>query len=304
MAYRLTRNSSNRKIRKPEEVECLGVQKRVKEFFFIFLVRWNDESKLTIFRSWQETHDLAQQIKNETLAKSEAFHFVKDLEKVLRPPGCLNFSKRTAFDVCEELQEILKTSFPINLFHSSIALDFFHLTADDRNSAAYRNFTSFHLVKQSVQKTIKIRPGSMIQTKTYNVRESYKCSEDSTGEIEIHTGEKVRVLIKDESGWWFIQKDQSDEEGWVPASHIAFSNNTKSMKKLQKSTNETYLMIESHEAETEEEISVPANATVNVTHTYANGWWKILYLEEEGLVPRAKMQKYEVQSRADFINSQ
>lgn len=34
------------------------------------------------------------------------------------------------------------------------------------------------------------------------------------------------------------------------------------MKKLQKSTNETYLMIESHEAETEEEISVPANATV------------------------------------------
>ncbi len=34
------------------------------------------------------------------------------------------------------------------------------------------------------------------------------------------------------------------------------------MKKLQKSTNETYLMLESHEAETEEEISVPANATV------------------------------------------
>ena len=43
---------------------------------------------------------------------------------------------------------------------------------------------------------------------------------------------------------------------------IAFSKNTKSMKKLQKATDETYLMIESHEAETEEEISVPANATV------------------------------------------
>ena len=89
------------------------------------------------------------------------------------------------------------------------------------------------------------------------------------------------------------------------------------MKKLQKSTNETYLMVESHEAESKEEISVPANATVQgwklvnilnrcnlVTHTFANGWWKILYLEEEGLVPRAKMQKYDVQSRADFINNQ
>ena len=34
------------------------------------------------------------------------------------------------------------------------------------------------------------------------------------------------------------------------------------MKKLQKSTNETYLMIESHKAENDEELSVPANATV------------------------------------------
>ena len=43
---------------------------------------------------------------------------------------------------------------------------------------------------------------------------------------------------------------------------IEFSNNTKSMKKLQKSINETYLMIESHKAENDEELSVPANATV------------------------------------------
>ena len=106
--------------------------------------------------------------------------------------------------------EILKMKFPINLFHSSIALDFFHLTAEDRNGAAYRNFTSFHLgicqqffvinrfsVKQSVQKSIKMRPATMIQTKSYNVRESYKCADDSAGEVEIHSGEKVRVLIKD-----------------------------------------------------------------------------------------------------------
>ena len=37
------------------------------------------------------------------------------------------------------------------------------------------------------------------------------------------------------------------------------------MKKLQKATDETYLMIESHEAETDEEISVPTNATVKGT---------------------------------------
>ena len=73
-------------------------------------VRWNDDSKLTIFRSWRETHDLAQQIKNETMANLEAFHFVKDLEKVLRPPWCLNFSRRNAFDVCEELQGQLLVS--------------------------------------------------------------------------------------------------------------------------------------------------------------------------------------------------
>ncbi|CAG5104429.1 Oidioi.mRNA.OKI2018_I69.chr1.g1249.t1.cds [Oikopleura dioica] len=293
MAFRLTRNSSNRKIRKPEEVECIGVQKRLKEYFFIFSVRWNDESKLTIFRSWHETHDLAKQIKNETVSKSEPFEVAKELEKIVKPPGCLNFAKRSAYDVCEKLQEILTPKFPINLFHSSFALDFFHLTPEDRNSAAYRNFTSFHIVKESSQKSIKIRPATMMATKTYNVRESYKCSDDSAGEVEIHTGEKIRVLIK-----------KREEEGWVPASHIEFSNNTKSMKKLQKSTNETYLMIESHKAENDEELSVPANATVQVTHTYANGWWKVLYLEEEGLVPRAKMQKYEAQNRADFINSQ
>jgi hypothetical protein len=37
------------------------------------------------------------------------------------------------------------------------------------------------------------------------------------------------------------------------------------MKKLQKATDETYLMIESHEAETQEKLSVPANDTVKVT---------------------------------------
>jgi len=30
----------------------------------------------------------------------------------------------------------------------------------------------------------------------------------------------IEAFKKDESGWWFIQKDQSDEEGWVPASHV------------------------------------------------------------------------------------
>jgi hypothetical protein len=55
----------------------------------------------------------------------------------------------------------------------------------------------FSSVKQSVQKSITMRPATMIQTKTYNVRESYKCAENSAGEVEIHTGEKVRVLIKE-----------------------------------------------------------------------------------------------------------
>ena len=81
-----------------------SINKSHNGFDILKKVRWNDESKLTIFRSWRETHDLAQQIKNETKAKSEAYRVVKELEKVLRPPGCLNFSRRNAYDVCEELQ--------------------------------------------------------------------------------------------------------------------------------------------------------------------------------------------------------
>ena len=52
-------------------------------------------------------------------------------------------------------------------------------------------------MKEPGQKSIKMRPATMITTKTYDVRESYKCEEDSAGEVAIHTGEKVRVLIKE-----------------------------------------------------------------------------------------------------------
>ena len=38
---------------------------------------------------------------------------------------------------------------------------------------------------------------------------------------KILSKDQIETIKKDESGWWFIQKDENDEEGWVPASHVS-----------------------------------------------------------------------------------
>jgi len=44
----------------------------------------------------------------------------------------------------------------------------------------------------------------------------------SLGELTIVNGDEVTCLFKNESGWWFLEKNNGDV-GWAPASYVDIS---------------------------------------------------------------------------------
>ena len=51
-------------------------------------------------------------------------------------------------------------------------------------------------------------------------------------ELKMKSGDKVKIITKDECGWWFAQNPQSGKLGWVPADYLRGENDNSNLLKL------------------------------------------------------------------------
>ena len=63
---------------------------------------------------------------------------------------------------------------------------------------------------------VRKRSGSQSSKLVYKAIASYRPSSGDT--IDLHKGDKVRVIRKSRGGWWFVKID--DEEGWAPSNYL------------------------------------------------------------------------------------
>lgn len=73
------------------------------------------------------------------------------------------------------------------------------------------------------QRQIKNRSIKVVPIRTSACTATGDFIKQDEGELSITQGEELDVLIKDDSGWWFVRrKDQLDDQGWIPASYVSY----------------------------------------------------------------------------------
>lgn len=277
----------------PQKIKILGLQRRSKKaFFFVFSISWNDNSKMTIYRSEAELSDYISAL-NDTELSAENSRSVKELKKLFRPTICCKRTRgqHKIMDILEKLKDVLEKMPDAKAFASDASIDFLLPTETDRLNFRNDTYKMYYLFEQKHIKNRSIKIKS-IHGRKYFARQSYK--KEGNGELSITNGEELEILVKDDSGWWFVRRcEELEDQGWVPAGHIDIKGRvTKSMKKMEVQ-GQTYIVNENHQADADEELSVSANCTVKVIKSNINGWWLVEYNDKTGLLPRVKMEPYD-----------
>uniref|UniRef100_A0A673KGU2 SH3 and PX domain-containing protein 2A-like n=1 Tax=Sinocyclocheilus rhinocerous TaxID=307959 RepID=A0A673KGU2_9TELE len=143
--------------------------------------------------------------------------------------------------------------------------------------------------------------------RVYVVTADYQRQENT--EISLKAGERVEVIEKSESGWWFVRT--AEEQGWVPATYLVSltgrrdSHKTSSGESKTKihrqctlcslfpllSVAERYITVQSFSSSSQDELGFESGVIVEVIQRNLEGWWFIRYGSKEGWAPAAYLRK-------------
>uniref|UniRef100_A0A8C1V894 SH3 and PX domains 2Ab n=1 Tax=Cyprinus carpio TaxID=7962 RepID=A0A8C1V894_CYPCA len=144
--------------------------------------------------------------------------------------------------------------------------------------------------------------------RVYVVTADYQRQENT--EISLKAGERVEVIEKSESGWWFVRT--AEEQGWVPATYLVSltghrdshkAPNGESKTKIHShlkivacilkkySMKERYITVQSFNTSSQDEVGFESGVIVEVIQRNLEGWWFIRYGGKEGWAPAAYLRK-------------
>ncbi|XP_042629794.1 SH3 and PX domain-containing protein 2A-like isoform X1 [Cyprinus carpio] len=121
----------------------------------------------------------------------------------------------------------------------------------------------------------------------YVVTADYQCQENT--EISLKAGERVEVIEKSESGWWFVRT--AEEQGWVPATYLVSLTGHRDSHKAPNGEKERYITVQSFNTSSQDEVGFESGVIVEVIQRNLEGWWFIRYGGKEGWAPAAYLRK-------------
>ncbi|XP_073682956.1 SH3 and PX domain-containing protein 2A [Garra rufa] len=121
----------------------------------------------------------------------------------------------------------------------------------------------------------------------YVVTADYQRQENT--EISLRAGEKVEVIEKSESGWWFVRT--AEEQGWVPATYLVSLTGRRDSHKTPNGETERYITVQSFSSSSQDELGFESGVIVEVIQRNLEGWWFIRYGGKEGWAPAAYLKK-------------
>uniref|UniRef100_A0A9J7X900 SH3 and PX domains 2Ab n=1 Tax=Cyprinus carpio carpio TaxID=630221 RepID=A0A9J7X900_CYPCA len=120
----------------------------------------------------------------------------------------------------------------------------------------------------------------------YVVTADYQCQENT--EISLKAGERVEVIEKSESGWWFVRT--AEEQGWVPATYLVSLTGHRDSHKAPNGE-KRYITVQSFNTSSQDEVGFESGVIVEVIQRNLEGWWFIRYGGKEGWAPAAYLRK-------------
>uniref|UniRef100_A0A3B4AS01 Uncharacterized protein n=1 Tax=Periophthalmus magnuspinnatus TaxID=409849 RepID=A0A3B4AS01_9GOBI len=255
-----------------KHVEMLGFERRVspsRHYVFRLMVKWSDDSEKLIYRTYPEIHTFHKSLKE--MFPIEA----GQIEKRDRIIPSLPAPRWVENERTSESKQSTLTEYSQALLRLPP-----HIS---RCSAL-----SQHLPNMNLMFCPLTEISGPIILDTYRVIADF--TKTSKHEINLHSGDMVEIVEKNQNGWWFCQMES--KYGWVPASYLEPLDGPEEEEEPDPDyEGELYVTTRSYRAEQEDEISLETGETIEVIHKLLDGWWVVRKGEETGHFPSMFLQK-------------
>ncbi|XP_044078524.1 neutrophil cytosol factor 1 [Siniperca chuatsi] len=275
-------------------VELLGFEKRLypsQHYVYMLMVKWSDLSEKLIYRTYPEIHTLHKSLKEMFPIESGEIEKRDRIIPSLPAPRWLDSQKSTETrqstlaEYCHSLINL-----PPHISRCKLLTTFFKVRPEDENPPApntlKRNET--FVVSRELARGNASEISGPIILDTYRVVADFE--KTSKHEIDLHTGDLVEIVEKNQNGWWFCQCES--KQGWVPSSYLEPLDGPEEAEEAEPNyEGELHVTIKAYKAEQEDEISLDLGETIEVIHKLLDGWWVVRKGDETGHFPSMFLQK-------------
>ncbi|KAJ0061885.1 hypothetical protein NL108_013747, partial [Boleophthalmus pectinirostris] len=257
---------------------------------FRLMVKWSDDSEKLIYRTYPEIHTFHKTLKEMFPIEAGQIEKRDRIIPSLPAPRWLESErwteskKGTLSDYCQALLRL-----PPHISRCSALCSFFRVRAEDENPQGTTTLKRNETIES--QETTRANASEIsgpIILDTYRVIADF--TKTSKHEINLHTGDLVEIVEKNQNGWWFCQLES--KHGWVPASYLEPLDGPEEEEEPEPDyEGELYVTTRAYKAEQEDEISLEIGQTIEVIHKLLDGWWVVRNEEETGHFPSMFLQK-------------
>ncbi|XP_076814130.1 SH3 and PX domain-containing protein 2B-like isoform X2 [Clavelina lepadiformis] len=289
---------SSKSKRKLELIRVVDVEKRrspTKHYAYVIEVQWSDGSLCRIGRRFSSFFDMHMSL----LEKFPVEGGQKDPSTRIIPylPGKTLFQRAASRDATmKRLGSITEycdalTKLPSHISQCNILQNFFEM-----NSSDMANNTKDNKSEEGPKPISSI--SGPVEFESYVAVADYKS--DAKTQLRLRAGESLEVVEKNENGWWLVC-NMYGSNGWVPGTYLEKADGERedlTTEKAEPGKGMWYYATNAFEATSEEEISFPFGAAVEVLQKNLEGWWLAKYNGNEGWVPGSYLK------RSDYLCNQ
>nr|BAH03834.1 neutrophil cytosolic factor 1 [Sebastes schlegelii] len=275
-------------------VELLGFEKRSypsQHFVYMLMVKWSDLSEKLIYRTYPEMYVFHKSLKEMFPIEAGQIEKKDRIIPSLPAPRWLYSEKSpetrqtTLTEYCHSLINL-----PPHISRSKHLSNFLRVRPEDENpptaNPMKRNET--FVVSRELARGNVFEISSPIILDTYSVIADF--TKTSKHEINLHAGDLVEIVEKNQNGWWFCQCES--KRGWIPASYLEPLDGPEEAEDADPDyEGELYVTTTAYKAEQEDEMSLEVGETVAVIHKLLDGWWVIRKGDETGHFPSMYLHK-------------
>uniref|UniRef100_A0A8C3ACD0 Neutrophil cytosolic factor 1 n=1 Tax=Cyclopterus lumpus TaxID=8103 RepID=A0A8C3ACD0_CYCLU len=269
-------------------VELLGFEKRSypsQHYVYMLMVKWSDLSEKLIYRTYPEIYTFHKLLKEMFPIESGEIE-KKDRIIPSLPAWRWPLSQKSPETRQSTLAEYLHslTGLPPHIARCRQLGRFLRVRPEDENPPApntlKRNET--FVVSRELARGNASEISGPILLDTYRVIADF--TKTSKHEIDLHTGDLVEIVEKNQNGWWFCQGES--KRGWIPASYLEPLDGPEEAEEGEPDyEGEMFVTHKAYKAEQRDEISLEVGETISVIHKLLDGWWVVRKGEQTGHFP-------------------
>ncbi|XP_017564319.1 SH3 and PX domain-containing protein 2A isoform X1 [Pygocentrus nattereri] len=266
-------------------VDIKKIRNPFKHYVFIISVSYSDSSSQLLYRRYSHFFNL--QMKLLDLFPEEGGQRDPKFRIIPFLPGKVLFGRSQIRDVAVRrlkhldnyCQALLRL--PPHISQSEEVLKFFEPKLED-------------LLEPQTQSSTKHTPGAESREAmsgeefvcVFVVAADYQRQENT--EISLRAGERVEVIEKNDTGWWFVST--AEEQGWFPSTYLVSPAEQRDDHRTPKGDSH-YVTVQAYSSSSQDELGFECGVRVEVIQKNLEGWWFIRYEGKEGWAPASYLKK-------------